>query len=274
MSADHLLLTRPLAATLGRLVVGPKDEGGDLSARFHGAEEPGWIPAAELVANRGLLEEALESIEQGCGVRDRAYVGTSLIRSYLWRILTTSVAAFLLERRVPDLRAENVSLRFGDGGFIEGLAFTSARFFTLADDPEAEHPDATVLPSEKDLLSRMREPIAQTHLQELIPTLRSLRVRRGTRVLWKLGTDAFAEAFMSVGQATGRETEALDAAEKLLEKPSPLSGSANYFALEYEGGSKPSRIRNTYCLHYKVAGSPCLTCPRTTDEERRERMAT
>ncbi len=263
----------PLAATLGRLAVATGDGGIDLSARIGRPEGPGWTRAADLAADRDLLEALVECIELGCGVRDRPYAGTSLLRSYLWRILTTSVATFLLERRLPDLQAGNVVLRFGDGGFAEELAFASPRFFALAEDPEAGHPDAAVLPSKKDFLVRMREALATTHLQALIPALRGLRMRRGTRVLWGAGVDVCAEAFMFAGEALGRREEACDYAEELLSGPSPLSGPTNFFVLEQNGEKKATWVRNTCCLYYRLGNLPCFTCPRTTNEQRVERRA-
>ena len=263
----------PFAATLGRLAVATGDGGPDLSARTGHPEGPGWTTVAGLAADRALLEALVERIERGCGVRDRPYAGTSLLRIYLWRILTTSVAAFLLERRLPDLRAENVALRFGDGGFAEELAFIAPRFFALPDDPEAGHPDATVLPSKKDFLDRMREALATTHLPALIPALRDLRVRRGTRALWGTGVDVCAEAFMFIGQSLDLEAEALGFAETMLSGPSPLSGPTNFFVLDQAGQPKTTRVRNICCLYYKLGNGPCSTCPRTPHEERLARRA-
>ena len=265
--------TEPLVATLDRLALATGEEGLGLSACTGVSEGPGWITAAELAADRELLEEILERIERGCGVRDRPYAGTSLLRTYLWRILTTSVATFLLERRLPDLQAENVALRFVDSGVAERLAFASPRFFALSDDPEAGHPDATVLPSGEHFLDRMRDALATTHLPTLISALRGLRVRRGTRVLWGAGADVCAEAFMFVGQSLGLEADALGFAEELLSGPSPLSGPTNFFVLEQDGRPKTTRVRNTCCLYYKIGNGPCFTCPRTTNEERIARLA-
>ncbi|MGB3682721.1 MAG: hypothetical protein WA990_09580 [Rubrobacteraceae bacterium] len=262
----------PLATTFARLALDTGEAGLDLSARIGRPEGPGWTTAAGLSTDPDLLETLIGRIERGCGVNDRAYAGTSLLRSYLWRILTTSVATFLTERRLPDLGAENVALRFGDGGFAEGLAFASPRFFALPDDPEAGHPQAAVLLSEKDFLDRVREALATTHLPALTPALRALRVRRGKRALWGSGADVCAEAFMFVGQSLGREAEALGFAEELL-CGSPLSGPTNFFVLEHDGEKRTSRVRNTCCLYYKLGNGPCLTCPRLTDEERRARLA-
>ena len=203
----------------------------------------------------------------------RAYAGTSLLRGYLWRILTSAVAVFLLERRLPDLRAESVTLRFGEAGFAEGLAFPAPCFFALPDDPEAGHPDAEVLPSEGAILERMRDALAETHLQVLIPVLRDLRVRRGTRVLWRAAADVCAEAFMFVGRDLGYEGESVGFAEALLAGPSPLSAPINHRVLEYPGGRETTRVRNTCCLYYKLGEGCCFTCPRTTDEERVGRLA-
>lgn len=260
----------PLAATLGLL---PVPGGLDLSARTGRPGGPGWITAADLIGDRSLLEELLSRIERGCGAGERAYAGTSLLRSYLWRILTPAVAVFLLERRLPDLRAENVALRFGETGFAEGLAFPAPRFLALPDDSEAGHPEAEVLPSEEDLLARMREMLAQTHLPALIPALRNLRVRRGRRTLWRAGADVCAEAFMFVGEELGLQEEACAHAEMMLSGDSPLSGPTNFFILEQDGCSKTTRVRNTCCLYYRVGDGACFTCPRTTNAERIQRLA-
>jgi hypothetical protein len=262
----------PLAATFGRLPA-PGDGGLDLSARIGRPDGPGWITAAGLICDHGLLEELLSRIERGCGAGERAYAGTSMLRSYLWRILTPAVAVFLLERRLPDLRAENVALRFGETGFAEGLAFPAPRFLALPGDPEAGHPDAEVLPSEEDLLARMRETFAQTHLPALIPALRDLRVRRERRALWRAGADVCAEAFMFVGEKLGLQKGACAHAETMLSGDSPLSGPTNFFVLEQDGRPKTTRVRNTCCLYCRVGDGACFTCPRTTNAERIERRA-
>ena len=263
----------PLSTTLERVATAAGEKGLDLSACVGRPEGPGWTGTKDLAADRALLKNVLQSVERGCGVKDRPYAGTSLLRSYLWRILTISVAAFLLERRLPDLRAENVRLRFGDGGFAEELAFASPRFFTLPGDPESRHPNARVLVSEKEFLDRIREDIATTHLRTLIPGLRELRVRRGTRALWGVGADVCAEAFMFVGQNLDLEPEALGFAEKLLSGPPPLSGQSNFFVPEHGGDGRKIRVRNTCCLYYKLGNGPCLTCPRLTKEERGAKLA-
>lgn len=62
-------------------------------------------------------------------------------------------------------------------------------------DPDAAHPEATVLPSERELLFALRDALVETHLSALIPALRGLRVRRGTRALRGVFADSCADAF-------------------------------------------------------------------------------
>jgi len=271
---DEQTVLAPLAATLRRVAeAGKGDRGIDLSAHPGVPDEPGWTTVADLAGDSELLEELLSRIERGCGAENRAYSGTSLLRGYLWRALVPAAAVLLAERRLPDLRAENVALRFGEGGFVEDVAFVGPRFAALPDDPEAGHPDAVVLPSEGDLLAWLGGALAETHLPALVPVLRGLRVRRGTRVLWRAAADVCAEAFMYVGQqGMGREERALWFGERLLSGP-VLPGPANYYLLEYGGGSEMTRVRNTCCLYYKVADGACFTCPRTSKEERLRRVA-
>jgi len=264
----------PLAATLERVAraASEDDEEMDLSACTGRPEGTGWVTVAELAGDRGLLEDLMERVGREYGAQNRAYAGTSVLRGYLWRVLSPAVAAFLAERRLPDLGASNVALRFGESGFAEDVAFVSPRFAALPDDPQAAHPDAEVVPSEEAMLGRLREALAETHLPGVIPALRELRVRRGTRVLQRAAADSCAEAFMFVGRELGREEEAVGFAEALLSGPPPLSAPTNFHVLEHDGGSERTRVRNTCCLYYKVGDGACFTCPRTTDEERRLRM--
>ncbi len=273
MQSERWAVVAPLAATIGRVSAVEIGDGEiDLSARLGVPDEPGWVTVADLAEDQELLGEVLSRIGREYGTTDLAYRGTTLLRDCLWRVLAPTVVALLTERRLPDLRVENVALRFDESGFAEGMAFVGSSFASLPHDRDAGHPDAVVLSSEDDLLAWLREALAETHLPALIPALRGLRVRRGTRVLWRAAVDVCAETFMFVGQELGCEAEACALAERLLAGPSPLSGPTGYFVLEHDGGSEMTRVRNTCCLYYKVGDSTCFTCPRTSNEERLRRL--
>lgn len=257
----------PIARTLDRVSTAG-DGGMDLSSRVRVPDEPGWVRVDELAADRSLLADIMDRIGRGYGEDGRPFTGTSLLRGYLWRMLTPAVAALLLERRMPDLRAGSVALRFGGGGFVEDVAFTGERFAVLPQDPDASHPAATVLPSERELLYALRDTLAETHLAVLTPALRDSGVRRGSRALRQVFADSCVQAFVFVARYLGREAEGVELAGAFLAGPSPLSVPLNYRVLEYPGGSEATCVRNACCLYYKTGNGTCFTCPRKTDEER------
>lgn len=268
----HRTTDTPLSATLERLGASGVG-GGELSCRLGVPDRPGWVTVAELAADRDLLDELLERVGRAYGTEDRAVTGTLFLRAYLWSILAPVVGALLTERRLPRLGAEDVALRFDESGSAVGLAFVGAGFAALAADPDAGHPDASVLPSEDGLLAWLRDQLADAHLPNLFAALRGSRVRRGMRALWGISVDACADAFLYVGRDLGREDEARALAERLLAGPAPLSGQTNYFVLEHDGGSEPTRIRSVCCLYYKVGDGACFTCPRTSNGERLRLLA-
>ena len=196
----------PIARTLGR-VSSAGDGGLDLSSRARVPDEPGWVRVDELAADGDLLADLMDRIGQAYGEGGRPFTGTNLLRGYLWRMLTPAAAALLLERRLPDLRAESVALRFGGDGSVEDVAFAGERFTVLPQDPDAAHPVAMVLPSDREILFALRAALAETHLAALVPALRGLGGRRGSRALRRVFADSCAEAFVFVGRCLGREAE-------------------------------------------------------------------
>lgn len=267
-SQNLTLSDAPLSATLGRLSVA-EGEGlkVPLSARSGVPDEPGWTLAADLFAPE-LLGDLMVRVGCGYGTDDRPVVGTMLLRSYLWRILAPAVAAFLAERRLPDLHAGNVALRYDERGVLD-LAFAGSRLAALPNDPAVGHPDVVVVPTEDAMLGRMRDALEASHLSALIPALRDLRVRRGRRTLWLVAVDVISEAFLLVGRELECETESRALAERLLGGPLPLSGPTNYFVPENGGALETMRTRNVCCLYYKLGNGACATCPRLADDEHR-----
>ena len=260
----------PLAATLE--LVSRSEVGDGFSARLGVPEEPGWTPATDLALDDELLEELMRRTGRGYGTGDRLVEGSFFLKYYLWRVVGSAVAAFLLDRRVPDLGAENLVLRFDERGYAAGLAYVGGRFAALPTDRDAHHPDACIL-SEDELLGWLRDGLASTHLPDLYAVLRRSRPRRGKRALWGAAVDAVAETFVFAGRGLGCEAEARACAKRMLSGPPPLRGPTNYYVLEHAGGREATRVRNTCCLYHRVAENACFTCPRVTDEERRQRLA-
>jgi hypothetical protein len=263
----------PLAETLSRVAVVEVGDGEiDLSARLGIPDEPGWVMVSELASDGDLLDELLGRIGRKYETNNRSITATFLLKGCLWRILTPAVAAFLFDRRMPDLSAQNVALSFGENGYASGLALRERRFAALPTDPAAGHPDAVVLSSEKELLGWGQKRLAEDYLPPLFDALRRSRPRRGRRAMWGTAVDVICEAFIYVGAWLERQQEALGYAESMLSGDSPLSGPTNYYVLEHDGGSETTRVRNTCCLYYKIGDGACFTCPRTPNEERLQRL--
>jgi hypothetical protein len=247
--------------------------GMDLSARLGRPLEAGWIGVEALAGDDRLLDELLGRVGRVYATEDRAVMGTLFLRNYLWRILISTVAAFLTSRRLPDLAAENVALSFDERGNATGLAFTGPRFAALEEDPFAGAPGAVALAGEDEMLAWMGERLAGVHLSELFSALRRCGVRRAARANWSVASDVIAESFVWIGREMGQEERGRTLAEKALGcGPRQLRGRNDYLLMRQDGGTTAVRTRNICCLYYRVADEPCLTCPRLTDEERRKRL--
>ena len=149
-----------------------RSEVGDgFSARLGVPGEPGWTPATQLALDDDLLGGLLQRTGRGYGTEDRLVEGSFFLKYYLWRVVGSAVAAFLLDRRMPDLDAENLALRFDEKGYAAGLAYVGGSFAALPRDRDAAHPDAHLL-SEDELLGWLRDRLASTHLPNLYAALR------------------------------------------------------------------------------------------------------
>ena len=222
--------------------------------------------AADLVGDDDMLDDLLERVGHSYGTDDRAAAGTLFLRGYLWRFLVPSVATFLIDRRLPDLGAENVTLSFDENGRPAGLAFVGARFAAL----EGDSPGTEVLDGEEAMLAWMVKGLARDHLPELISALRRRGVRRTERALGSAAADVVAEAFVWVGTQLGREDEARAFAEGVSCVGPPTRGSA-YYSTPEQGSYPTVRVRSV-CFYYRAGNDPCLTCPRIPDAERARRM--
>lgn len=263
---DWRMTGSPLAATLER--VSGAGSWGDIRLFGHAGSPagPGWSTAAQLCSDAPVLDDLLRRLGREYGTDIPQVTGSLFLKGYLWRVLATTVAAFLLERRVPDLGAGSVGLRFDGRGFPTDLA-VNGTFAALPNDPDARHPRVLVVPSEEDLSRYLAERFAGSHLPGLLAALRP-RTRRGSSALRQMAVDAVADAFLIVGQGLGREGEAVGFAEEVLAGPSPLSGKTNYFVVERDGRRETSRVRNACCLYYRLGRDACLTCPRVTRAQR------
>jgi len=248
------------------------------------SQEDDWIaPAAFLASDSAHLDAMITATQRRLRTQTANVVGGSILQEYQWPLIASAVACYLCDRRVPDLRIENVRLRFSvaeeedeDAGPEECIAFLDGRFFALPDDPAAAHPDACIVPHPDALRDALRVGI-ETHLGATIQRLHE-RLGCSPRGLWLFVADRCAgtlvwlmqEQDVTVGlDPIGREVDALTRAPG-----SPLANKRmGLFELNYRGRSRVYLDRATCCYWYRSEdGDYCNTCPHRTTEDRNARL--
>ncbi|MFD7985330.1 iron-sulfur protein [Kitasatospora indigofera] len=228
----------------------------------------GWVSGAQLLHDpQGLRElidfDARDGLDRyGTALRPDVAAGFCLHR-YSWPVGLLFTLPWLLERRVPLLPPEALSLRRATGE----LTAEPGAFFCLPQDPAAGLPGALVVPDEAALRERLRAALTE-HFTPVLAVFRP-EVRRGPRTLWACVTDAVVEGLWQVSALLGEEERAVDALRALLPdhagaRTAPLLAGTG-FGFEERDGSAPVRTRTRAgcCLLYTVRpADSCTGCPR------------
>jgi Ferric iron reductase FhuF-like transporter/FhuF 2Fe-2S C-terminal domain len=234
----------------------------------------GWAAALDpLRADRPLLAQLVAATQARLRTRSAAMIGSALLQGYQWPLIGAAVACYLIDRRVPDLSAANVLVRYGAAHDADALALRSGRFTALPDDPAAAHPDATVVAGREALREALRAGV-EAHMGEAIALI-CAHLGCGPRGLWLSVADRLAGTLIWLMQAHGQAPAAQieNEVEALIRAPgSPLSSrQIGLIALTHHGRSEVFLDRATCCYWYRTDGGEyCSTCPRRPPAERRE----
>jgi hypothetical protein len=270
----------PLQQTFARI----RQRSPYLCARLGQASGGDWVTPSDLFAPHAAgLAAMISATQTRLRTRTATVVGGALIQEYQWPLISTAVACFLTDHRVPDLHLENVSLRFpseeagaAGGNHPDQIAFTTGRFAALPDDPAANHPDATILPDLEALRSALRTGI-EAHMTGVIERV-SEAVGCNRKGLWLFVADRLAGTLSwlmqeGAGQACltciNREADGL-----VRVADSPLyHKKVGFFELTYNDQTQVYLERATCCYWYKTEGGDyCSTCPHRTKADRNERL--
>ncbi|MER8182183.1 (2Fe-2S)-binding protein [Kitasatospora sp. NPDC094015] len=185
------------------------------------------------------------------GRAPRTHVAASrILHHYLWSVCLLVSGPWYLERQVPQLRATDLWIDPADGRL-------------------AVRPGDWVVGDESELRTALAE-----HLGPVLAAFQPY-VRRGPRALWGMAADDLLSGIWYLGRVLGEEDHAVEAAAAVLPGDTPpFPGAAEFRRLPGTAGrSHWTRTRAGCCLYYAVdPAQACLTCPRTTDEERVTRL--
>ncbi|MBO8196175.1 (2Fe-2S)-binding protein [Streptomyces oryzae] len=246
----------------------------ETTARESLPEGSGWVRASALAEGGEALQEFLswdaEQILRDYGQQGRPDVVASFgLHRYAWPVCLLVTIPWFLQRRVPRLPVEAVAFQRSPGR----LAVRIEEFACLPDDPAAAAPGARVVPGEEALRAEVRDAVA-AHLGPVLAGFRP-RMRRGSRALWGMVTDEITEGLWYLGHLLGEEPRAMAEAELLLPgSQKPFAQGAGFRRLTGPDGAElTTRDRASCCLFYTLRPEDtCVTCPRTCDAERIERM--
>ncbi|WP_308222342.1 (2Fe-2S)-binding protein [Kitasatospora sp. A2-31] len=227
------------------------------------APAQGWHSAARLADDPTSLAEALAGesariapLAAEHGTSPRPHVAASrLLHHYVWSACLLIVGPWHLARRVPVIDPRDLWLHAPTGD--------------LALRPRSHR----TLPGDDELRAELRAAVV-AHVEPLLTAFAG-PTRRGTRALWGMVTDDLASAVWYLGRMLGEEAAAVAAAAAVLPGGTrPLPGAADFRVLRgTDGREHHTRTRLGCCLYYAIRpDSACLTCPRTSDEERLRRF--
>ncbi|HEV2527016.1 MAG TPA: (2Fe-2S)-binding protein [Thermomicrobiales bacterium] len=194
-------------------------------------------------------------------------------------VASVAMAAVFGAGRLPDASPETTCYAFAEYGYPTSIEFRSSGFLCLPDDPDAAHPDATVVPDRAALIDAMRDSIT-SHVEPVLGVFRSRKARVGLATLRRTARECCMSALTDVAAGLGR----IDQLDADIAEVFQRGGSDNPLLLrtlpmlrEYPTGSgvrKAGVEITTCCLRFRIPGrGTCPACPNQPAEEREARMA-
>nr|WP_177242547.1 (2Fe-2S)-binding protein [Amycolatopsis marina] len=232
-----------------------------------------WLRCTDLLDHPAALDQWRVRLRDWL----RAEYGTAperTVASYVmsWYLRVPAYAGALLlhhERRVPDLRPDDLAMRIAVTGRPDpdGVAVLGRSFYCLPSDPGSGRQEATVVADERALAELLRTRYV-AHASQFVRAYRRSSPL-GSRTLWAGATDALDSALWWAGAQGGTpaaEGAAVADAALVLERRYPPLTSASTLRIEAGagGGRSWTRRRESCCFSYLLPHeSECAGCPRT-----------
>ncbi len=266
------MMNHPLEQTLARV----RALNTYLKSELGTPKGEGWISPTDLAPGAVWLETMIGATQARLRTKAAAIIGSAILQSYQWPLISTAIACYVCDRRVPDLSVTKTLTHYNAAHHADALAFLGEQFICLPNDPAASHPDASVAPDPSALCIALRTGIA-AHLGIVI---NQLCIRLGCKPfgLWLNVTDTLAGTLIWLAQLQ-QPAPTLSQLEAEIETLICLPGSplnrhqVELIELHYQEQRRVFLNRATCCYWYKTDGGDyCSTCPHRTPEDRRERL--
>jgi ferric iron reductase protein FhuF len=228
-----------------------------------GAGDGEWIPAEGLVHGGPLFERVIDRLGAWRGQPAvRRAIGSQFVLLYL-RFVWPAVAAFALERRVPDIGAANLLVRLDDAGWPAAFSLASPRFAVLEGDPASD--EASLLArNEAELLHWLHARSIDANAAPLVDTVTKRLLTSGS-ALWGNVAAAFAHPLLWHVQHVAPESAAVvrDAEALLSSRDSTKLGDQVRLLRVIQGDDQWTvHARRTCCLRWCLPGEErCDDCP-------------
>lgn len=241
-----------------------------VSSRFqyvsagYGPPDADWRPVSEMNNDPDAIEQWIGDVFNLYQMDDRRVASAFLILGYFWYATVGAMGCLLLENRLPDMSATNLSVNPA-----RGVRFLSPGFLVLPDDPDAGSPDATVVADRQAMRAYLMETLETEHVAPLFATLRSV-TRYGIPAMRANYLDRIVSTIMTITDQLGDNDLAREevAAFMALAGPKVRSG---IISLTHEGREGVFLLRGGCCLNHHLPGrEKCDTCSIIPMEQRLE----
>lgn len=240
----------------------------------------GWL---RLDATTGAGMDGLFAAAQRGEQRRPDYVGASVAAALVDVLTSTAIPPLLVERRLPDVSAANLSVRLHDAQlWFEQVALDEPTCWALPGDRDFQHP--TVEPvADLDELHRRLAGVLVERATRWFDDVRA-RAPFGRRGMWgQLADDVCGSALWTAREVGLDPRAAWAEANAIIDVVAAavpeLRVRPRLFPVQWSGGESIWQVKGTCCLWYTTAAEPdtlgdgfCTSCPLRPDDIRHDRL--